>query len=199
MRLNLITSFIGLSILSVAVYAEPPLQAGDTLESLSKVRIQTTINGQPGSIQDLISSGQIQLINEASSAPASVGNPITTPPSALPESLPSNMNSSKAPRPDSAQMPNSTQVPDSSRATDSTEPANYSAPPDPPEASKPVMPGDIIPLPKPSAPDAVPDTLPPINSPVPNQQPQEPQRLPSAPQNPEQPDMGAPAQRNVVL
>lgn len=72
MQLKLIPYFLGLSIFSLTVYAEPPLQAGDTLESLSKVSIQTSVNGQPGSIQDLVDSGQIQVIQ------GSEHNPSTT-------------------------------------------------------------------------------------------------------------------------
>ncbi len=72
MQLKLIPYFLGLSIFSLTVYAEPPLQAGDTLESLSKVSIQTSVNGQPGSIQDLVDSGRIQVIQ------GSEHNPSTT-------------------------------------------------------------------------------------------------------------------------
>lgn len=52
-------------LMSAAAFAEPSIQPGDTLESLSKVKIVTTINGQPGSIQDLVSSGQVQLVEGA--------------------------------------------------------------------------------------------------------------------------------------
>ncbi|OTG84452.1 hypothetical protein B9T33_01290 [Acinetobacter sp. ANC 5054] len=48
-------------LMSAAAFAEPPIQPGDTLESLSKVKIVTTVNGQPGSIEELVSSGQIKL------------------------------------------------------------------------------------------------------------------------------------------
>lgn len=49
-------------LMSAAVMAEPPIQPGDTLESLSKVKINTTVNGQPGSIQELVASGQVRII-----------------------------------------------------------------------------------------------------------------------------------------
>lgn len=52
-------------LMSAAAFAEPSIQPGDTLESLSKVKIVTTVNGQPGSIQDLVSSGQVQLMEGA--------------------------------------------------------------------------------------------------------------------------------------
>lgn len=214
MRLNLTTSFIGLSLLSMAVYAEPPLQAGDTLESLSKVRIQITVNGQPISTQDPISSDQIQQPQGASPPPVSASNPGATRESTLPtlpEPKQPSKRPSKAPLAGSTPLPDSTQVPDTPQMAAPTEPADYPAPPDQPSSSKPVMPGDIIPLPKPVAPNAAPDTLPPINSPVPNQPPQDRQRQPATTPNPEQPDggvptpnreqpdAGTPAKRNITL
>lgn len=48
---------------ATAVFAEPAVQAGETLESLSKAKVMTTVNGQPGSLQDLVSSGQVQIIS----------------------------------------------------------------------------------------------------------------------------------------
>ena len=66
------SKLIGLSLvtglMSATAFAEPPIQSGDSLESLSKVVITTTVNGQSGSIQDLVSSGQIQIVdtNQAS-------------------------------------------------------------------------------------------------------------------------------------
>jgi hypothetical protein len=59
----------GLSFVSVAAFAEPAIQPGETLESLSKVKITTTVNGQPGSINELVASGQVKLISD-SAAPA---------------------------------------------------------------------------------------------------------------------------------
>lgn len=60
------------SSISISAFAEPPIQAGDTLESLSKVKISTTINGQTGSLQELIANGQIRIV---SSADANLTNP----------------------------------------------------------------------------------------------------------------------------
>lgn len=60
------------SSISISVFAEPPIQAGDTLESLSKVKISTTINGQAGSLQELIANGQIRIVT---SADANLTNP----------------------------------------------------------------------------------------------------------------------------
>src|SRR5574344_6314 len=54
-------ALVGSSI-SISAFAEPPIQAGDTLESLSKVKISTTINGQAGSLQELIATGQIRIV-----------------------------------------------------------------------------------------------------------------------------------------
>ncbi|ENV58339.1 hypothetical protein F951_00669 [Acinetobacter soli CIP 110264] len=57
--------------LSMTAFAEAPVQAGETLESLSQVRVSTTVNGQPGSIADLVNSGKVQVIAGAQpSAPA---------------------------------------------------------------------------------------------------------------------------------
>ena len=49
---------LGLSAIVAAMFAtsasaEPPIQPGDTLESLSKATVQTTINGQPGSLEQM--------------------------------------------------------------------------------------------------------------------------------------------------
>ena len=60
------------SSISISTFAEPPIQAGDTLESLSKVKISTTINGQAGSLQELIANGQIRIVT---SADANLTNP----------------------------------------------------------------------------------------------------------------------------
>ncbi|MBF7688782.1 hypothetical protein [Acinetobacter rathckeae] len=46
-----------------SVYAEPAVQPGQTLESLSKVTISTTVNDQPGSLEKLLQSGEYQLIS----------------------------------------------------------------------------------------------------------------------------------------
>lgn len=50
------------TVVSASAFAEPPIQPGDTLESLSQAKITTTVNGQPGSIQELLNSGQIKLL-----------------------------------------------------------------------------------------------------------------------------------------
>lgn len=48
---------------TTTVFAEPAVQAGQTLESLSKVTISTTVNDQPGSLNALLQSGEYQLIS----------------------------------------------------------------------------------------------------------------------------------------
>ena len=48
-------------IISVAAFAEPAVQPGETLESLSQAKITTTVNGQPGSLQELAASGKIKI------------------------------------------------------------------------------------------------------------------------------------------
>ena len=63
--LSLLTS---LSVAGMATFAEPPVQAGETLESLSKVKVSTTVNGQPGSLNELIASGQIKPVQAVDTA-----------------------------------------------------------------------------------------------------------------------------------
>ena len=62
--------FTALSMASFTIYAEPPVQAGETIESLSKAKVSTTVNGQPGSLQDLVTSGQVKLLNDQPLQPA---------------------------------------------------------------------------------------------------------------------------------
>lgn len=61
------SKIIGIGVItglcSMAALAEPAVQPGDTLESLSKVKVTTTVNGQPGSISDLVNSGQVQQVS----------------------------------------------------------------------------------------------------------------------------------------
>ncbi|MEK5778170.1 hypothetical protein VXE44_24185, partial [Acinetobacter nosocomialis] len=45
-------------------------------ESLSKVKVTTTVNGQPGSISDLVNSGQVQQVSAAPTNAAPTGAPI---------------------------------------------------------------------------------------------------------------------------
>lgn len=47
---------------ATAVFAEPAVQPGQTLESLSQAQVTTTVNGQPGSLQQLMQSGQYQPV-----------------------------------------------------------------------------------------------------------------------------------------
>ena len=70
LSLSLITG-----LMSATAFAEPAIQAGDSLESLSKVKVSTTVNGQAGSIQDLVASGQIRILDasQALTAPTQVG------------------------------------------------------------------------------------------------------------------------------
>ena len=65
------------TVISASAFAEPPIQPGDTLESLSQAKVTTTVNGQLGSIQELVSSGQIKLLdpNAAPIIPAGQGIP----------------------------------------------------------------------------------------------------------------------------
>ena len=60
---TVLASGLLLGFSSVSAFAEPTVQAGETLESLSQAKVSTSINGQPGSIQELIQSGQVRLVN----------------------------------------------------------------------------------------------------------------------------------------
>lgn len=57
------------SVISVAAFAEPPVQPGETLESLSKAKISTKVNGQEASLESLVNSGQIRLVDPRAAAP----------------------------------------------------------------------------------------------------------------------------------
>lgn len=57
-----------MGLVNVTAFAEPAVQAGETLESLSQAKITTSINGQPGSIQELVQSGQVRLVNPENSS-----------------------------------------------------------------------------------------------------------------------------------
>ena len=57
------------SVMSVAAFAEPPVQPGETLESLSKAKISTKVNGQEASLESLVNSGQIRLVDPRTAAP----------------------------------------------------------------------------------------------------------------------------------
>ena len=71
---------LGLSLvtgmMSATAFAEPAIQPGDTLESLSKVKVNTTVNGQAGSIEDLVASGQIRIVeaNQVAAEPNPAGS-----------------------------------------------------------------------------------------------------------------------------
>ncbi|MGE8562109.1 MAG: hypothetical protein ACN6NJ_14385 [Acinetobacter sp.] len=74
------SKLLGLSLvtglMSATAFAEPAIQPGDSLESLSKVKVTTTVNGQAGSIQDLVASGQIRIVDASQIAadPAQAGS-----------------------------------------------------------------------------------------------------------------------------
>lgn len=74
------SKIIGIGVItglcSMAAMAEPAVQPGDTLESLSKAKVTTTVNGQPGSISDLVNSGQVQQVSAAPTNAAPTGAPI---------------------------------------------------------------------------------------------------------------------------
>ena len=56
------------SVISAAALAEPAVQPGETLESLSKAKISTTVNGQEASLESLVNSGQVRLVDPRTSA-----------------------------------------------------------------------------------------------------------------------------------
>jgi hypothetical protein len=68
-RTSLLALATGLTLVSVNVFAEPPVKAGETLESLSKAKVVTTVNGQPGTLQEALTSGQMTVISEGAAAP----------------------------------------------------------------------------------------------------------------------------------
>ena len=74
------SKLLGLSLvtglMSATAFAEPAIQPGDSLESLSKVKVTTTVNGQVGSIQDLVTSGQIRIVDagQVATTPADAGS-----------------------------------------------------------------------------------------------------------------------------
>jgi len=74
------SKLLGLSLvtglMSATAFAEPAIQPGDSLESLSKVKVTTTVNGQVGSIQDLVTSGQIRIVDagQVATQPTQVGS-----------------------------------------------------------------------------------------------------------------------------
>ena len=76
LSLSLITG-----LMSATAFAEPAIQAGDSLDSLSKVKVSTTVNGQAGSIRDLVASGQIRIVDasQALAAPTQVGTEAAIP------------------------------------------------------------------------------------------------------------------------
>lgn len=88
------SKIIGIGVItglcSMAAMAEPAVQPGDTLESLSKVKVTTTVNGQPGSISDLVNSGQVQQVSAAPTSAAPTGAPIPAdvPPAAADQAAP---------------------------------------------------------------------------------------------------------------
>lgn len=91
------SKIIGIGVItglcSMAALAEPAVQPGDTLESLSKVKVTTTVNGQPGSISDLVNSGQVQQVSAAPTNAAPTGAPIPAdvppaPPAAPTDAIP---------------------------------------------------------------------------------------------------------------
>ena len=52
-KMTLGLSAIVAAMFATSAFAEPPIQPGDTLESLSKATVQTTINGQLGSFEQM--------------------------------------------------------------------------------------------------------------------------------------------------
>lgn len=71
------SKIIGIGVIaglcSMAALAEPAVQPGETLESLSKVKVTTTVNGQPGSISDLVNSGKVQPVSAPPTGAAPTG------------------------------------------------------------------------------------------------------------------------------
>ncbi|KJV39745.1 hypothetical protein [Acinetobacter brisouii] len=64
---------------ATAAFAEPAVQPGETLESLSQVKVHTTVNGQPGSLADLMSSGKYTPVPTPQPAADHNNSPAATP------------------------------------------------------------------------------------------------------------------------
>lgn len=52
-KLKTLMGVMSLGAVTSLAFAEPPIQPGDTLESLSQVKIETTVNGQAGSLEQM--------------------------------------------------------------------------------------------------------------------------------------------------
>ncbi len=78
-----ILSAIVLGLCSGAVFSEPVLQPGETLESLSKVRISTTL-------QTTVSAEEVALISELDQAEIEEVNPEAAPEKAAPMTVVTN-------------------------------------------------------------------------------------------------------------
>lgn len=50
---------------SMTAFAEPAVQPGETLESLSKAKLITTVNGQPGTIQQVLTDKNLQVVQDS--------------------------------------------------------------------------------------------------------------------------------------
>lgn len=68
---------------ATAVFAEPAVQPGETLESLSQAKVNTTVNGQPGSLADLMNSGKYAPV--AAPQPTQPAAEDSTAPTATPD------------------------------------------------------------------------------------------------------------------
>lgn len=100
----------GLTFASMTAFAEPPVQAGETLESLSKVKVSTTVNGQPGSLNELLASGQIKVLpgTQSAAAPAPASAPAANPAQqnpveAAPATQPAELQTEQAPQTEAPQ------------------------------------------------------------------------------------------------
>ena len=81
----------GVALASTTAFAEPAVQPGETLESLSKAKIATTVNGQPGTLKEVLNQEKLTVISEsAQPAPAATAPASTQPeqPVEAPEAAP---------------------------------------------------------------------------------------------------------------
>ncbi|WP_168414342.1 hypothetical protein [Acinetobacter indicus] len=116
-------------LMSATAFAEPPIQPGDTLESLSKAKVVTTVNGQPGSLQDIVASGQVRIVSEAN---PQVVQPMPTNPQVV-QPMPTNPQLDVIPADAPAQVPGhdapvQAVAPDASEAAPMADPAIQAAP-----------------------------------------------------------------------
>ncbi|SPL70232.1 hypothetical protein [Acinetobacter stercoris] len=104
------TLIAGLSFTTVAAFAEPAVPAGATLESLSQATITTTVNGQPGTLKEVLENNKLTVISDsnqtnAPAAPQDTQAPTAEQPASAPEAQAPNDAPNAAPSDVTAEQP----------------------------------------------------------------------------------------------